>query len=199
MEYNFDNSTYKTSTNEVAPDKNIIPLAELGGRPKKKFRDNDFKLDTDEAIYAIASVDAHGLSSGYSSQIHIKYDKYTNKLIKKVISQRSAPKPYPNMYLIQDFFEDLIRSSGKKRCTVFFDPEYYEIEKKINGSQEMKRKINYLKTSDTDFNYTLQLINVDLQQEQRIKFRIADRSGTTIGVPAAKISPTNLSFEFGNN
>ena len=58
--------------------------------------------------------------------------------------------------------------------------------------------IKYLKTSDTDYNYTFQMVNVDLQEEQRIKIRIADRSGREVGVPVSKISPTNLNFEFGN-
>ena len=42
------------------------------------------------------------------------------------------------------------------------------------------------------------MINVDLQKEKRVKFRIADRSGKEVDVPASKISLTNLSFEFGN-
>ena len=199
-EYDFDNSIYKASVNEVAQRENLFELL----HSVKRYRDKDFNLDHDEAVYAIASVDAHGLSSGYSSQIQIKYDKYTNKLIKNVISHRSAPKPYPNLYIGQDFFEDVIKTSGKKRCTVFFDPEYYKIVKKVNtddsssNSEQKTQDIDYIKTSDTEFNYTLQMINVDLQEEQKVKFRVSDKSGHEIGIPASKISPTNLSFEFGN-
>lgn len=42
------------------------------------------------------------------------------------------------------------------------------------------------------------MINVDLQEEQRVKIRIADKSGKDVGVKASKISPTNLNFEFGS-
>ena len=73
--------------------------------------------------------------------------------------------------------------------------------KTLKGTQttnQTTENIKYLKTSDTDYNYTFQMINIDLQEEKRIKFRIADRSGETVGVPAAKISPTNLNFEFGS-
>ena len=102
-------------------------------RPIKKFRDRDFDLNTDEAIYAVASVDAHGLSSNLSPQLHLKYDKYTNMLVKNFISLRPAPKPYPNLYIDSQLFKDLITSSGKHRCHVFFDPEYYKLRKKIKN------------------------------------------------------------------
>jgi len=199
-EYDFDNSSFRVVPNETAIPKSLFKIE----NPEKKFRDDDFNLYYDEAIYAIASVDARGLSSGYSSQMHIKYDKYTNVLKKNIISHRSAPKPYPNLYINNDFFEDLITSSGRTRCTVFFDPEYYKIYKKIvktnsDGTTEVldeTEDIDYVRTSDENFNYTLQMINVDLQEEQRIKIRIVDKTGSEVGVPASKISPTNLSFEF---
>ena len=135
----------------------------------------------------------------YSSQIHITYDKYTNRLIKSVISHQSAPKPYPNLYLSEDFFKDIISSSGKKRCNIYFDPEYYKLYKKVkNENDEVVHKdLKYIKTSKKDFNYVFQMINIDLLEQQKIKIRIADKSGREVGVPAAKISPTNLSFEFG--
>lgn len=190
-EYDFDNSIYRTVPNEIAQSDRIYRLTQ----PFKQYRDAEFNLDFDEAIYAIASVDAHGLSSNYSSQLHLKYDKYTNTLHKNVVCFRESPKPYPNLYIDRDFFKDLITSSGKKRCNVYFDPEYYKLLRK-SGNFTIE-DIKYLKTSDTDYNYTFQMVNIDLQEEQRIKIRIADKSGREVGVPAAKISPTNLNFEFG--
>jgi len=196
-EYDFDNSIYRVVPNEVAQRENTFRLE----RPFKKFRDKDFNLDFDEAIYAIASVDARGLTSNYSSQLHVKYDKYANKLHKNIISNQEAPKPYPNLYIDNQLFEDLIVSSGKKRCNIFFDPEYYKLYRKkllADGRSAPETKdIELLKTSDSNFNYTFQMINIDLQEEQRVKIRIADRSGKQVGVPVSKISPTNLNFEFG--
>lgn len=196
-EYDFDNSAIRTVPNETANQDCLYTMT----HPIKKYRDADFNLLSDEAIYAVACVDAHGMSSNYSSQLHIKYDRYTNQLHKNVVSHKEAPKPYPNLYLRTDFFKDLITSSGKKRCNIFFDPEYYKLrikKKLVDGTVVGFEDINYLKTSDVDFNYTFQMVNIDLQEEQSIKIRIADRSGETVGVPVAKISPTNLNFEFGS-
>ena len=80
-EYDFDNSVIRTVPNEFADPKNSFRME----RPIKKYRDRDFDLNTDEAIYAVASVDAHGLSSNLSPQLHLKYDKYTNMLVKNPI------------------------------------------------------------------------------------------------------------------
>jgi hypothetical protein len=194
-EYDFDNSIYRTQPNEIAKSDNIFKL----NIPYKRYRDREFNLNFDSAIYAIAAVDAHGLSSGYSSQIKIKYDKYTNRLVKDIVSFKSAPKPYPNLYIDEDFFKDIITSSGKKRCNVYFDPEYYKLYKKVKKENDNveHEDLEYIRTSDTDYNYTFQMINIDLQEQQEIKIKIADRSGRQIDVPAAKISPSNLSFEFG--
>lgn len=192
-EYDFDNSEFRTQPNEIAQKDKLYKLV----RPFKQYRDLEFNLNTDEAVYAVASVDAHGLSSNYSSQLHIKYDKYTNTLHKNIVSFRAAPKPYPNLYIEEDYFKDIITSSGKKRCNIFFDPEYYKLFKRTQVPNE-KEDIKYLQTSDKNFNYTFQMINVDLQEEQRVKIRIADKSGKDVGVKASKISPTNLNFEFGS-
>ncbi len=196
-EYDFDNSIFRTNPNELAQPNSIYRLQ----KPIKQYRDADFNLTSDDAIYTVACVDAHGLSSNYSMQLHVKYDRYTNVLHKNVVSFKEAPKPYPNLHIDVDFFKDLLTSSGKKRCNLFFDPEYFKlIRKRKSPSGEIIDfdDVNYIKTSDTDFNYTFQMINIDLQEEQSIKIRIADRSGKTVGVRAAKISPTNLNFEFGS-
>ena len=211
-EFDFDDSLEKTIPLEIAQSDNLhkIPKDENGGRmARREYLDTDFQIAVNEfdstfasnsAIYAVASVDAHGLSSGYSSQIQVSYDRLTNKIVSNVISQKSAPKPYPNLYLNNDFFEDVITSSGKTRCTVFFDPEYGKILKKVgvNPQGEVEKvSLNYLKTSNEDYNYTIQFLNVDLQKEKRIPIRIVDASGNEINIPVANISPSNLSFEFG--
>ena len=103
------------------------------------------------------------------------------------------------MNLQQDFFEDIIRSSSKLRCTLFFDPEYsdvykYEVDHLGNFTKTYQE---LFKTSDVNFNYTLQLINLDMQQDRLIKIKIVDRADENISIPAATISKSNLSFEFG--
>jgi hypothetical protein len=197
-EYEFDNSVEETVPNETAQTDKLFKLK----WPLRSYRDDNFNLKFDTAIYAIACVDAHGLSSNYSAQISVTYDKFTNRLHTNVICKENCPKPYPNLYISHDFFEDLIRSSGKKRCTVFFDPEYYWVTKtrdpEVPGIKEVIRHIKMAdKRSSEDASYTIQFIDVDKQQDQVVRFKIYDRSGSNVSVPIAEISETNLSFEFG--
>ena len=92
--------------------------------PKLIYTDYKYKSNSNP-IYAIASVDAHGLSSKLSTQISIKYNKHLNKPEVKLISRSGAPKPYPNIFIEKDTFQDCIKISNKDRMTVFFDPDYY--------------------------------------------------------------------------
>jgi hypothetical protein len=161
----------------------------------------DFDLEVDEAIYAIVSVDAHGMKSNYSEQIHIKYDKFTNTLVKKLISAPGAPIPYPNYKLNADFFEDVIKVSGKKRAHIFFDPEYYEVyrsQKEKESTSESMENINFIKVTDENsFPYLFHFINTDNQNDETLEVRIRDETGLPVDTPMADINEENLSFEFG--
>lgn len=193
-EYDFDDSFDRVVPLEVAQEDSLKTFR----APVRNYRDDDFNLGYDTAIYAIACVDAHGMSSNYSAQIMINYDKYTNRLHTNVVCNEGCPKPYPNLHLTQDFFEDIIRTSGKLRCTLFFDPEYADVYKMVDTPTDtVKTSLELFKTSDVDFNYTLQFINLDMQQDKIIKIKIVDRADDNITVPVSEISKSNLSFEFG--
>ena len=45
--------------------------------------------------------------------------------------------------------------------------------------------------------YKIQIINTDLQQSEVIDVSVSDHVSQNLTVPAAKISKSNLSFEFG--
>ena len=107
---------------ENVPSKNVIKMKS----PHIAYIDNEFQ-EGEEPIYALASIDAHGITSPYSTQFQIKYDKARNKITKKLISKAGAPKPYPNIYINKDTFQDLMKTSGKDRMTIVFDPEYYQV------------------------------------------------------------------------
>lgn len=135
--------------------------------PKSFYIDFDFKKN-EKAIYAIAAVDAHGLTSNYSMQLEISFDRFKNKINKKLISIGGAPKPYPNFFLQQDAFVDSIRSSGAKKIKIVFNPEYLKILDKENND------LKFIKTNETS-KYRLQLLNVDLQAQQTFDIKIEDR------------------------
>ena len=127
---NFDNSDIPAASafnvqNEVIFD--YSPSSNTTAWPNQ-FIDYEFDLThQNSAIYAVISEDAHGLTSGYSVQIFVAYDKINNKYVKSTISRPGAPQPYPNIFLEQDFFIDVIKQSNYNRCNIFFDPEYYKL------------------------------------------------------------------------
>ena len=206
-EYDFDHSTSKVQPVEKAPDELIIKMPAA----RKMFRDIEFSKDS-TFIYAIASVDARGLTSNYSSQHEISFDVTRNKLRTKLISKRDAPKAYPNLYLNEDMFVDTMTDSGHTRLRVFFDPEYYDIFEMIQlgnstnkTSRRFKRSSNSSKSKSLSIknslglignNYKIQIINVDRQLSKLININISDESGDPIEVPlneATLISLANMS------
>ena len=108
-EYDFDNSTIRTSVNETAQEQNLIRFSS----PRISFTDNTWESGQ-KPIYAIACVDAHGFSSNFSSQMQFEYIKRLNKVKNTLISYPNAPKPYPNILLNRDSFQDAIKVSGYK-------------------------------------------------------------------------------------
>ena len=101
------------------------------------FQDIEFDRDS-KFIYAVASVDAHGLTSGYSHQTMASFDRKRNELILKGISRSGAPKQYPNFFVdpqedettfVRTFTEDCFRVSGKKKMTVIYAPDCLSYQK----------------------------------------------------------------------
>lgn len=172
-EYDFDNSIFKTDVNEIAQSKNLIQME----FPKTSFIDENFNISS-TPIYSIASVDAHGMTSNLSTQIQIRYDKLKNKLISKLISREGSPKQYPNIYLEEDTFKDVIKSSGSQRMHIFFDPEYYKVTKndKINSFKTLEKDLKLIASDPNNATYSIQILNLDLQKEGIINITIDDKS-----------------------
>jgi len=213
-EYDFDDSNIRTPLSEIASSNNIYYMQQ----PRLSFTDNSHK-EGEKPIYTVACVDAHGLSSNYGPQIQVERDKYTNKVLRKVISGPNAPKPYPNLLINQDSFLDAIKVSRYKKIKLFFDPEYYKVTKyrsnvdtsktqeeiyDIYGQEEgaiFEDDLNFLMIDPDKFTYKMQLINIDNQKDQIIKIKLTDKSsppeGREVLQSAANISQNNLSFQYG--
>lgn len=161
--YDFDDSLIKAVPRE-APSEELIER--LPG-PNNRFVDYDF-YDGDKKIFAVCSVDAHGLSSGYSTQFMVSFDGRKNKIDKVLISRSGAPKPYPNLFLSRDAFVDSIKTSGYGQVKVVFNPEYLEVYD-IEGND-----LEVIKGKEMD-KYQLQLINIDLQEQQVFNISIDDK------------------------
>ena len=122
-------------------------------------------------IYAVAAVDAHGITTNYSNQIGVKFNVQRNTIGRVDISEPGAPKPYPNLYLNKDTFIDTIKNEGYSQVTVVFNPEYIDLQRQSGED------LNVLRYGPDNF-YRLQLINTDLQQDQFIDIKITDERTT---------------------
>lgn len=131
------------------------------------YLDKEFSKDS-TYIYATATIDAHGLTSNYSMQFQVSFDRYANKLLKKMISISGAPKQYPNAYLNADTFVDTIKDSGHTNMKIVFNPEYLQLFD-ANGAD-----LGLLKTNRENGKYRVQLINIDLQSQQSVDIEIED-------------------------
>lgn len=207
-EYDFDNSLVRSPVAEVAPAEKITAM----NRPRTYYTDTSH-AEGEKPIYAIACVDAHGLSSNYSPQLMVERDRYTNRVKRTIISRGNAPKPYPNIYLNNDTFEDAIKTSEYDRIRIIFDPEYYRVVKNDvvpnsglagqTGTQIVERDLNLLAIDDNNFRYKFHFINIDNQKDQIVNIRLFNyASAGSIGensfeTSVATLSDNNLSFQYG--
>lgn len=151
-ELDFDDSTILTTRKENVPRQ----LSRRIKVPRTYASDPEFDLNS-KYIYAVCAIDAHDLSSSYSEQFLVSFDILTAQLVIEMISEKNAPKPYPNFLLRNQLTKDAIHDSNHSSLTCYFDPEYLKIYK---GSEE----IGFLQESSTDPSYKIQLIHLNFQQ-----------------------------------
>lgn len=137
------------------------------------FLDREFGKDSN-FIYTVACTDAHGFTSNYSLQMQASFDKFSNKLVKSLVSISGAPKQYPNAYLNADTFVDTIKDSGHTRVRVVFNPEFLKLTDGHNADLKL------IKTNRVHGKYRLQFINMDLQAQQNTDITINDLRPTAI-------------------
>ena len=179
-EYDFDHSTSKVVPLEVAPEDKLFKTS----GPSKYYLDRKFNK-SQTYIYALASVDARGLTSEYSEQVQVSFDRYKNTITRQRVSRSGAPKSYPNLYLKTDLFVDSIQTSGAKRMRVFFDPEYYDL---VKTTMEPPKGIKPARKVDQSLKlisdkYKIQMINLDYQNSQVFDISISDETGHPIEIP----------------
>lgn len=195
-EYNFDDSIDPTSVTEIAQPKNLYKLK----FPRLMYTDYKY-ISNSAPIYAIASVDAHGLTSNLSTQISVKYNKMQNKPEVNLISREGAPKPYPNIYIESDTFLDAINSSNMDRMTVFFDPDCFALNKKVEAMMynsalghsvkvEHLYDLNMLSINPEQSTYKIQIINLDTTKTKEINIKIKDAHSNNLN-ESQKISDFN--------
>lgn len=168
----FDDSLVRTILKESVNSERILRYSS----PYNFYEDQDFTRDS-SYIYAIAAVDAHGYTSGYSVQMHVTFEKLKNSLSLKVISRSGAPKSYPNFYVnpktsdniaTDSFTQDAIYESRKKKMTVYFTPDA------LSALSSNGEKYEVIATSNSNPGYSFHFINLDLQKSATVDFLVKD-------------------------
>jgi hypothetical protein len=170
-EYDFDDSEVKELSGEF-PD---LTLVEILNSPKTIFYDFDFS-NKKSVIYSLASIDAHGISSGYSTQYKVSYDRIFNKIEIEPISISGAPKSYPNIFLNEKAFSDSIRDQNHTSVEIFFNPEYLRLYNKADN------ELGLLAIGEKN-SYQIQFINLDVTEQQILSIRLNDKTENVIKEP----------------
>ena len=172
-EIDFDNSALKTLRPETVSEAQVI----VSNGPQTYFIDRTFNRDSPPAIYAVCAIDAHGLTSGYSDQTLVSFNRTKNIIELKYISRSGSPKQYPNMFIdpdldenifVNSFTQDAIFDSGKSKMTVYFTPDAQTVSDG-DGNQN-----DVFKTTNTGGVYKMHILNLDLQKATTNEFRIKD-------------------------
>ena len=197
-QYSFDNSIPGSPDNEMYKTgeivdgnnyKNMLPeyryLVKSSIGPVYTHVDEDFSFDAEFAtsavyIYAICSVDAHGMISNYSTQYQVSFDPYKNRLQTQVVCDAGCPRPYPNMKLRMDAFKDVMNISGDetRHMSVYFTPENLKVIDEDGRSYKIVEGDAPSKTSKPY--YVMQLINLDNQKSQLVTMNVLDPTNLTV-------------------
>lgn len=116
-------------------------------------------------IYAIASIDAHGLTSGYSQQLQATL-RNDRAFVRRIVPS-GCPKAYPNLFYESDPFPDVIFEQGKTSIDIAFTPQHLSVQGARGASEQVV-------VTDTQGHYALQVVSLDAQVARTIKITIAD-------------------------
>lgn len=163
-ELDFNDSEEKLPRTEFIDPSRVVKLP----RAQTNYVDQEFDTKSNY-IYALAAVDAHGMTSGYSRQMQVSFDRVENQLKLKLVSDKGAPKQYPNFYIdpsmddnvfVTSMTVDSMRLSGAKKLRVFFDPDAVSYSSS-NGESGL-----IVRDQKQDAVYKLHMINLDRQKDQ---------------------------------
>lgn len=159
----FDDSVIKTPPKEIV-DRSLIKLFKSS---ITFFIDPTFEKDSN-FIYAVCSCDAHGMTSNYSSQYQVSFDRIKNKLKKIMISPLGAAKQYPNTYLKAELSLDSVKSANSEKMRIYFDPEYLRVNNRAG------RDLHFLKSDARGGVYRFMLLNTNRQIQANVDISIKD-------------------------
>jgi hypothetical protein len=169
-ELDFDDSEVRSLKSEMIQ----IDRVYRTSRPALSFVDPEFGRGS-KYIYAIAALDAHGMSSGYSEQTEISFNRVENKIRQMTVSRSGAPKQYPNLYVrpnlsdgtrTRSLTQDAMLFSNAQKLMIYFDPDasIYESDSGAEG--------RVVSTYQEGTEYKLHLLNLDRQFDDVLRIRL---------------------------
>jgi hypothetical protein len=171
-ELDFDDSEIRSIKTEMVQIDRVYKTS----YPVLTFTDPEFDRGS-KYIYAIAAVDAHGMSSGYSEQTEITFNRVENKILRSNVSRAGAPKQYPNIYVrpnladgtrTSSLTQDAMMFSGAKNLKIYYDPDAASYKSYYNS--KISGKI--VRTEQENAEYKLHLLNLDRQFDDLIRIRL---------------------------
>lgn len=173
-EYDFTDEGYTEFRDAETIDPSLIKKVKY---PISYHFDRDFDRNS-SFIYCIASIDAHGFSSNYGTQIQVTFLQHKNNITTRVISQSGAPKAYPNYYInptyLEEFgsariVEDVIKDSNHGTLRIYFNPDAYKVQ---NDSTSASESVPIVVSKEYG-SYKMQIINLDKQISRTLEIQIA--------------------------
>lgn len=196
-QYGFDNSAtgpegkrYMTGEKIDANNIDMIQpelryLVTTTRNPVNNHVDNDFTLDLEtltssDFIYAVCSIDAHGMISNYSRQYRVRFDPYANTLVVDIVCDEGCPKQYPNMKVNREIFKDSIFLSGvdTTQMNVYFVPDCLKVKDAVS-EDKVHNVVAGQTTLNPNSHYLMQFINLDNQQMQLLRVNVKDTENLT--------------------
>lgn len=165
--YDFDDSIIPVDPKESISSDVIFKMKD----PSTTMIDGSFTRDS-SYIYALCSIDAHGFSSNYSQQFQVSFDRFANTVVLTYVSQAGAPKAYPNIFLREDAFLDVVKTSNFERMTIYFDPDYLQVFDKD------EHDLRLLPWNDPAGVYKFLFINTDRQLSSVMNVNLDFRTST---------------------
>ena len=171
--YDFDDSFIRYPIAE-SPHDSVIEVTKY---PVMSYEDHDFNRGS-SFIYTVSSIDAHGYLSNYGTQTIVTFDRNTNRIRLKNLSQPGAPRQYPNMFISPTeaqninsvrLTEDVMKDSMHTKMRVYFDPEYHRV-----GSRELG-DLKHLVTDDEGGVYKFEVLNLDRQKSKTLTVKLKNR------------------------
>ena len=180
----FDDGIIKTDPPERVKQSKILKYQ----GQKTFFLDTNFDK-TSSYIYAIVSLDAHGMSSSYGIQTYVEFNASTNSIKTRQISIGGAPKQYPNFFVdpemdpninVPNITQDAIFSSSASKVKIYRDLDCRDIEKRVDPRRDRPKSREQLYLLDgfdgLNVHYKFQFINVDLAKslDFELRFELED-------------------------